>query len=62
MAEIGNLHIGDDLNVGGVVASTGTTWGAGPAKIRGTITATGGLCVGDTAATFPGPLATVMLT
>lgn len=64
MAEFGSCHVADDLYVGGTIAGvldTGTTWGLGPAKIKGTITATGGLCVGDTTATFPGPLATVML-
>ena len=62
MAEFGNVHVGDDIVAGGLKTAPGTTWGAGPAKIRGTVTATGGLCVGDTVATFPGPLATVMIT
>ena len=61
MAEFGNVHVGDDIFAGGLKTAPGTTWGAGPAKIRGTITATGGLCVGDVIATFPGPLATVMI-
>ena len=64
MAEFGNIHVSDDLYVGGTVGGvldTGTSWLVGPSKIKGTITATGGICVGDTTATFPGPLATVML-
>ena len=60
MAELGNLHVQDDIFAGGLAASPGTTFGVGGNKIKGTVTATGGLCVGDTVATFPGPLATVM--
>lgn len=67
MAELINAHVDDDLFVGsnspaGAAAPVPSfTFGAGPTKIKGTITATGGLCVGDTIGTFPGPIATVML-
>ena len=65
MAEFGNCHVDDDLFVGGALADKGgfgsTAWGTGKAKVRGVITATGGLCVGDTTVTWRAPLATVML-
>ena len=65
MAEFGNCHIDDDLFVGGAALDKGgfgsTAWGTGKFKLKGVITATGGLCVGDTTATWRAPLATVML-